>query len=267
MSAATQAVKLDWETQDFRAALETYMKDSKRDISVVMRQQMKSIVRRLVASMPPHKGKGEDEKDIKPKKMGEMAILGDVGHIVKIVSERTMDDPLADSDYEFSHKGQKSLGTIKTRALRSVAAIKQWHYARRTPSTGRVPKLETATTTGYRKRDLKYLDKGLTTEKLFNAYLKEAYKHVGALKAGWKAAARKMGLTLPKWIDRHSVPSYATITENWRGITIVATNALPWASANRTESHVRWAVNSQRHALEKQIENRLKNQANKFRKK
>lgn len=263
MSAATQAVKLDWETQAFRDALERYMRDSKRDIGVVMRQQVKKIVQRLMATMPPSKDRTE-KATTTAKKHGEMAVRRDVGYIVKVVSQETMDNPLADQEYEFGHKGAKALGTVKTRALRSPSAIKAWHQARRRKD-GRVPKINRNVTTGLRKRDLNKLDEGLTTDKLLNAYLKDVYKRVGFLASGWKAAARKLGAAVPAWINRNNAPSSATITENARGITILAQNNIPWASANRTEKRVQWAVNVQKQKLERQIDAHLVKQASRFR--
>lgn len=263
MTPTTKTVSLEWQTEEFRAALEEFMRGSKRDIATVLRQQVKKIIERIMGNMPPAKGTGREKGEPTDKKKGEMAIAVDVSRIVKVVSQKTLDDPLANSDEEFGHAGAKALGTIKIRTLDSVGDIKRWHQDRRRKD-GRVMKVDKTVTTGLRKRDLKGLDQGLTSKKLLNAYLKEAYKKVGYLASGWKAAARKLGSNVPKWIDRNNAPGSAIVTESWRGITIEAVNDVRWASANGTERRVQWAVDVQRQKLERQIEANLDRLANKF---
>lgn len=226
---SAQAVKLDWETQTFRDALERYMRDSKRDIGVVMRQQVKKIVERIVNITPPSDGA---TKGTTAKKRGELTVSNDIRRIVEKASKKT----------------------LETNTERTVTAnesqLKAWHKKNRA-SLGRTRKLSDK-------------DKAIAAAAVISAYIKERQKKVGYLASGWRIAAAKLGVKMPAWIARHSAPSAASITENSRGVTIDMENRIKWARVKDSYRRLRWAVSQQAKALNKQIDASMSKRASSF---
>jgi hypothetical protein len=71
-----KTVDVKFETADFRRALDRYMKESRRDISTVMRQQCKKIIESVAMVMPP--SSAGSVAPTKARKQGETRIRGDL---------------------------------------------------------------------------------------------------------------------------------------------------------------------------------------------
>ena len=85
----TSTTEVRWETDGFHKALDRYMRDSKKSVSQVMRQQAALIVKRIITIMPPSNGKigGNASGDgITSKKRGELAVKGDISRIVSTLT-------------------------------------------------------------------------------------------------------------------------------------------------------------------------------------
>lgn len=225
----SSAVQLDWQTEKFRSALDRYMRDSKRDVKAVMRQQVKKIVERIISITPPSDGKTTGTT---AKQHGETAVVGDIRKIVTRASKKQLEKE-----------------TERT-VIVNEAQLKAWHKKNRA-SRGRTNKLSDK-------------DKAIAVAEVINAYIKDKKKQVGYLASGWRAAASKLGAKVPGWISRNSGPGSAAVTENARGVNIQMHNRIKWARVKDSYRRLRWAVDAQRGALEKQIQNNLKRRAASF---
>jgi len=74
-----KTVDVTWETNDFRRALDRYMKGSRRDIGTVMRQQAKKIIESVAMVMPP--SSAGSTASVKARKQGEARIRGDLARL------------------------------------------------------------------------------------------------------------------------------------------------------------------------------------------
>ena len=74
-----KTVDVTWETNDFRRALDRYMRGSRRDISIVMRQQAKKIIESVAMVMPP--SSAGSTAPVKARKQGEARIRGDLARL------------------------------------------------------------------------------------------------------------------------------------------------------------------------------------------
>lgn len=86
-----KTVDVKWETNDFRRALDRYMRGSRRDIGTVMRQQAKKIIESVAMVMPP--SSAGSTAPVKARKQGEARIRGDLARLfvkAKLASETNL---------------------------------------------------------------------------------------------------------------------------------------------------------------------------------
>jgi len=76
---------------------------------------------------------------------------------------------------------------------------------------------------------------------------------VGFLASGWKAAARKLNVPLPAWIDRHSAPGSQDVRSTATEISVTATNQVEGAPRLDMERRVQSALDSQAAAMERRV--------------
>lgn len=90
-----------------------------------------------------------------------------------------------------------------------------------------------------------------------NAYIVGKKRNVGLLASGFKAAATKFGVKLPKWISRHSGSlGSVNVTAGSMKHMVVVSNSAPWASNADLTRRIRWVLASEKR--KKRLEYRLR---------
>jgi hypothetical protein len=192
----------------------------------VFRTDAKGFVRDVIAITPPNTGKTNTES----KKRGERAVSADLrggrrsagrqgGGIITPLADSIIDSALATGIYQsenvrlFVKKDGTIYGTDRS-LFRPDATVETLHsHHKRYFKNGRM------TSAGGRDRTIgrwKFIDKLVVRQSAFNAYLKEVYAKVGGLCAGFNAAARVLGVSVPAWIRRHG--------EGWSTVVVVSTS-------------------------------------------
>lgn len=116
-----KTVDVKWETNDFRRALDAYMKGSRRDISTVMRQQCKKIIESIAMVMPP--SSAGSTAPAKARKQGETRIRGDLSKLFVKTRGRDLESNLASV-----HKANRnSRGRVKKPANKIPVAAKDFN--------------------------------------------------------------------------------------------------------------------------------------------
>lgn len=252
---------LRFKTEGFSKALGELRKFSKRDFTVLLKEQARGVVRRLVNLTPPAQGKADSQA----RKRGETAVAADLARIFRPVSQSQIDkfqeahgSERADS---FGHKGAKSLGQIYTRVLQK-SDLTSFHQARRR-GDGRVMQVNGDATTGLRKRDLRGLDKGLVETKTYQWFKRRVQERVGLLGAGWNRAAQKLGYNPPQWIKRHGEGrGDCTISLSGERMRIRVTNDVPFAgTVKNIHRRVNQAIAGQAEAMRRRVEHFVKKAA------
>ena len=86
------------------------------------------------------------------------------------------------------------------------------------------------------------------------AYLVKKQALVGFLASGWNQSAARLGLKPAAWIWANDGPGAVLIEVNEKGIRIVATNRVKYASSiSQLRSRLQWAVDQQRRAIERRL--------------
>jgi hypothetical protein len=215
--------KVSVDTANFQAAMKRFLRTSKRAARVVLKEQARGVLRKVVDWTPPG---GKNAEGSAAKKRGEAAVERDILKLMRPVKTFGKDADALRAAGMF----------IETPSSESPAAI---HKANRT-KTGRVrrklsPKIAIKTS------DLR-------------RYIASKKKMVGFLASGWKSAAAKLGFSLPAWITRHSGSGGGQIKSSSTAIEVTATNSVKNAPRLDMERRVQSAIDSQAAAMVRRIE-------------
>ena len=217
-------MSLELDKTKFDAALKEFRRNGKRAAEVVLREQARGVLRKIIDWTPPG---GKNATGQGAKKRGEAKVERD---ILKLMQPHV--PPKAPVNI------LRAAGMFVEEASNaSPAAI---HKANRSP-TGRVnrklnPRIK------IKASDLK-------------RYIASKKKMVGFLASGWKAAATKLGVPVPAWVSRHSAPGEGKIKSTSVAIEVVATNKVKGSPALDIERRVQSALDSQAAAMVRRLEN------------
>lgn len=117
------------------------------------------------------------------------------------------------------------------------------------------------TEAGARTRDIgrwKFIDRMVVTHETLDAYIHEVQSKVGYLASGWRVAAQKLGVTLPKWIRDADGPSTCTIAVSDTRIFIRATNEVYYAGLTGLKRRIQFAIDAQTGKMQRQWEDYTK---------
>ncbi|MEI6035055.1 MAG: hypothetical protein WCS65_12355 [Verrucomicrobiae bacterium] len=212
------------DTTKFDAALKLFRAESKRAAGVVLREQAKGTLGKIIDWTPPG---GKNATGQAAKKRGEAKVESDILKLMQPVARLSAPANILRAAGMF----------VEEASTESPAAI---HRANRSP-TGRVnrklnPRIK------IKASDLK-------------RYIASKKKMVGFLASGWKAAATKFGSSIPAWISRHSAPGVGRIKSDAVSIEVTATNQVVGAPRLDMERRVQSALDSQAAAMIRRVEN------------
>jgi len=212
------------DTTKFDAALKLFRAESKRAAGVVLREQAKGTLGKIIDWTPPG---GKNATGQAAKKRGEAKVESDILKLMQPVARLSAPANILRAAGMF----------VEEASTESPAAI---HRTNRSP-TGRVnrklnPRIK------IKASDLK-------------RYIASKKKMVGFLASGWKAAATKFGSSIPAWISRHSAPGVGRIKSDAVSIEVTATNQVVGAPRLDMERRVQSALDSQAAAMIRRVEN------------
>ncbi|MEI8311486.1 MAG: hypothetical protein WCH98_12095 [Verrucomicrobiota bacterium] len=217
-------MSIELDTTKFDAALKRFRAESRRAAAVVLREQAKGTLGKIIEWTPPG---GKNATGQAAKKRGEAKVESD---ILKLMQPWVA--PKAPINI------LRAAGMfVEEASNESPAAI---HKANRSP-TGRVN----------RKLNPRIKIKAADLKR----YIAAKKKMVGFLASGWKAAATKFGSSLPAWISRHSAPGMGKIKSDAVSIEVTATNQVQGAPRLDMERRVQSALDSQAAAMVRRVEN------------
>ena len=211
-------------TARFNEALKRFRKTSKRAAGIILKEQARGVLRKVVDWTPPG---GKGAQGSAAKKRGEAAVERDIFKLMRPVKTFGRDTDVLRAAGMF----------IEASSSESPAAI---HKANRT-RTGRVRR-KLSPTIAIKASDLR-------------RYIASKKKMVGFLASGWKAAATKLGVSLPAWVTRHSGSGGGVIKSTAASIEVTATNSVRNAPKLDMERRVQSAIDSQAGAMIRRIEN------------
>lgn len=219
---ATATIKIN--SYRFAKAMEDFMRYSRRDFGLVLKEQAKGFIRRVISVTPPSQGKADSES----RKRGEQAVYSDLYRIF---------DP-AKKNVEYDNLLQRG-------------SMESWHKTRR-GRNGRVWR------TVDRKKDVARVSKSD-----FQWFRKEVQKKVGILASGWNRAAESLGYNPPEWIRRHGTGRgdyQPRLSGDNMRITI--RNEVKFAGSTQgLKRQVQWAIDTQAEAMERRVAFFLKRNA------
>jgi hypothetical protein len=219
-----------FDSRKFRAAVaDLAALAKKKPVQQVMKSAAGQVIRKVVDVTPPAKGKADKASQTR----GELAITSD---LAKIATPVVISGP--------GRKAAKEL-------LTSVAELLAVHQRSRTGAAGRV-----------NPRSRK--EKLLVDQTAYNKALKDLFRLVGTLAAGWNKAAEALGVKLPAWIRRHGDShGIIRITVTNTGVRIFLANNVGFVdNVKDLERRLQWALDTvAKNIVETQIPNAIKSQA------
>lgn len=243
----------------FDLALARTLTASKRDVEVVMREQMRGIMRTVIGVTPP----------------AHIIQSGDSGwRVVQGGKARAHGAALVKSDILSVYGSAGALyDEIKQKEEFMAGAFWRHHKAGKTERASAIARQVTgkglhAFDGGKAHQNLKRgRRRGRSRTILFyvadpaplNDYIKQIQARVGWLAAGWNEAAAALGIQPAQWIWRHPAPGAVRIEVNENGIRITATNAVSYASATADlNRRVQYAVDEQAATMSRRLDSFLK---------
>ena len=232
-------------TKDFENALAKYKVACRKDWQFVIRQQSPIVGEKLVKFTPP-----------KTAAIGKRNVARDIGKVFADLSNTKWNDKSLDKMWRAGNfKGvKKALGNHPNKLQMPVfkykrifaKPVRNIHKAAISKS-GRVPKNWRTSYAVAGKGELK-------------KYVKKVQVQVGVAKSGWLAALVKLGGKAPNFVSRHGTRFGKLVDRNGgdnphfdiiNSVSTFPRGNLPYRIMNR-------AVNSQRIAMEKNIERILR---------
>lgn len=263
-------ISLAVETENFRQAFLKFQTTSKKSIAENLKKQGKLLVQEIAARTPPNDIKGGKGG----KQVGENAIKGDQfgGRDVNVGGFRTKtrgffivsDGKIVQRDEIvslFTNKHGKQYGVEKKlyRPNASVGDMIAHRDKYRSKTTGRMSRA------GLRTRNVGrhvFIDRMVVSKAAANRFLKELYRRVGYMAAGWANAARSLGGSLPGWMTRHQARGSGRVEVRGDDFELVLSNNNVYPELKRiTETRAAAALRQRFWQLKKQTDNYMKRAA------
>lgn len=255
------------DTTSFDHAFGLFMQNSKRDVKLVLKQQAKLLTSDCCKLTPPFSkavfGSPASESWPTQLKIGEHAVRTQIqGLFYSIKNLDVVKNPrkpevkaalgwmIEQGNYEAFKRYMRT--ELKRSEWMAERASVQAHSKFRN-RLGRVRKNAAV---------------GVFVEDSIGQLLTFKLSHVGAAKAGWQTAAQKFGVTLPRWITRHSTPGSAQDdTDNPTNPSITIQNSVSYAGALAADPSARIierALAFRARAMMRQVENYQNKRAQEF---
>lgn len=252
------AEQLNRLNREFRAFVEALDKDINKEVE----NQAKLLVRDAINFTPPTVVGGNVYRQAAPiaqRRQGERAIESDFARLF---------EPLANLDI-VKNPENKQIGVAVRRAIRE----KNWEAL--AEILKRVAKISarivTEATNDIHRRNrnrrgrVRQMKVPILVHQAstIGRLQKAAQGRVGFAKAGWAHAARRLGLPLPAWVNRHSAPGYIIKQGGKLNPTIEFANGVPYVQRLR-ENIVGRAIRNRIEAMRKQVAHVLQKNADRF---
>jgi hypothetical protein len=216
-------------------------------VGVALKQEGKLLVRNCAGFTPPttNAPKVDVANWSKQRRAGEAAIQRDIENVflpVTKIADRFNDKKLASRIAKYAEAGEDE----KIKAVFKDLKIKGQLIKDASPDVHKSSR-------GSNGRTLRrtYI---VQAERSIKALIGILKRRVGFAKAGWKPAARGLGVTLPAWINRHSAPGAISIRLNTAQPSITIENAVAYAQKhNQTANVIQRALNLSAENLTKRL--------------
>jgi len=254
------------DTTAFDRAFALFMKHSRRDAKLVLKEQAKLLTRDCAKLTPPFSktvfGNPAAEPFSAQLKIGEKAVKNQIASLYYSVKQLDIVKNPRNPEVKAATTWMIEQGNFEVfKNYIKSEKVQNWITA-------------TASEKDHRKfrdrrgRVRKRVRVAVFFEDTIDILLQLKLSHVGKAKAGWKTAAAKFGVSLPGWITRHSTAGSATDdTENPTNPSITIQNLIPYASELASDPETRIiqrALAFRARAMIRQVENYMNKHAARF---
>lgn len=178
----------------YRDALNTFVHELNADALVLLREEMRLLLRDILILTPPTKSPKRDGVKFSAKQRGDNAVEADLSRVATPLDWRDIENPrLAEAVYRRDQTVMRAIMKNMKQyrnasILESGEAIRASHIANR-DRYGRV-----------RRKVLNQVAFLADWQK----YTRAVKSRVGFARAGWLRAAEGVGLPMPNWVRRHA---------------------------------------------------------------
>lgn len=178
------------------------------DLNDVMREEARFFIRDVVKFTPPKslsQGRGAIEADLfggrqtgRYKAIGIFQRIGNSRQVPPKVKRAGESETMA---VALGWEGSKTVRIWKKYWLPNATndQMQAWHKRHQSPTTGRTVRVSQSVIGRWKTTDQMWVSNATG-----NRYFKWLAERVGWAKAGWNAAAKRLGYKLPSYVSRHS---------------------------------------------------------------
>ncbi len=243
--------------------MNTFVKELKADGVLLLKEEMRLLLRDIVRFTPPQKGHAQGRNAIKGDLFGGKRKSGSRGSSVGLfqrigtsrlaIPERARHSGAATYAVNLGWENAKRVRIFKQfwKPEASVDQMRAFHKRFQNKRTGRVGFVSQSVIGRHKVQDQMWV-----SNKSADAYFKMLADRVGLARAGWNSAANAVGLRLPNWVTKHKGANLGGYSPpSTSNLQIVATNAST-KIPNYFERHVYPAVRSRVRSIQSEL-NRL----------
>jgi hypothetical protein len=251
---------LKFDQASYRHAMNRFVTELKADGVLLLKEEMRLLLRDIVKFTPPQKGHAQGRNAIKGDLFGgkrksgarysSIGLFQRIGTSTLAVPERAQKSGAATYAVNLGWEGGKRVRIYKKfwQPEASVSQMRAFHKRFQDPRTGRVGFVSQSVIGRHRVQDQMWVSNAAAS-----AYFKLLADRVGLARAGWGSAAAAVGLRLPQWVSKHkgaNLGSYSPPSPN--NLQIVATNTST-KIPNYFERHVYPAMRSRVRSIQSEL--------------
>lgn len=223
------SVMFDVHTRNFGEQIDDLIRATGKEAAKVVRDEARLFVQDVIKHTPPFGPTPSTETYNEQRRIGENAVERDIKRTYQGLEELKLfkggDEKLLDRLRKLARQRRVEdlKDTLRDLGIKNpevfIEVDPNYHAGKR-DRRGRVRSGKGRATTN-RAIVLK--------ETTLRRYIREKKAHVGKAKAGWVTAAQGLGISLPKWITRHSQPGqFIDKTHDARQPSVTVANLVSW---------------------------------------
>lgn len=236
---------------------------SGKAIGETLREMSRRFVQEVVKLTPPFKSFSVRESFAEQRRIGDRAVSRDIQRVYVPIEDLNVYKSGRNPKLQNAIRGALSAqnpalmaelltkagveDTNEIRPEKVTFSVDPRHHQSQRISRGRITRAQSP-------------PKNYVTRAALARYIKAVQSRVGALKAGWAAAAQKFGVSLPAWIRRHSNTGQVVDNSNISNDpAITIRNTVPYIGTQNSERRiVKTALSNQADKIARQLESKMK---------
>lgn len=178
----------------YRDTLNTFVRGLKADADLLLREEMRLLLRDIVNLTPPTRSPKSDQVKRSAKQRGDSAVEADLSRVANPLDWKNIVNPrLAEAVYRRN----------ETVMLAIMKNMKQYRNASILSDSSAIKASHLQNRNRYGRVRRKVLNQ-VAFFSDWESYTRTVKSRVGLARAGWLRAAEAVGLPMPNWVRRHS---------------------------------------------------------------